>query len=84
MDHADLRQAHLEDADLRNATFRHANLRGANLTGARLDGADLTDIQADDTTIWPADYSPTLRADEADTTNTVQATHPTTETETPE
>jgi hypothetical protein len=54
MAHADLKGAHLQGADLRHADLRHADLRGANLIDALLEGADLIDVQADDTTTWPA------------------------------
>jgi hypothetical protein len=59
---AELRGAHLQEADLRRATLQGADLTGADLTGARLEEADLTDINADDTTIWPKDLRPGVTA----------------------
>jgi hypothetical protein len=55
---ANLRQAHLQKADLRGADLRGADLRGANLQGAQLEGADLTEVRADDTTLWPDSFQP--------------------------
>ncbi len=51
----DLRGIFLSEGRLDNVILRHADLRGANLTGACLEGADLTDVQTDDSTIWPAE-----------------------------
>lgn len=55
---ADLRGANLQQADLRSANLVGTDLRGANLHGADLAEADLTDVQYDATTIWPAGFQP--------------------------
>lgn len=84
LDHADLRHAHLRDADLRETTLRYADLRGANLARVRLDRADLTDVQTDDTTIWPPAYSRAPHAGKTAGASVAQAPDPTAETEAPE
>ena len=48
---ANLRWADLNEADLSGANMRWANLSGANLSRANLSGA-----QANDLTVWPADF----------------------------
>lgn len=70
---ADLSGANLAGVDLTGADLMQANLTGANLTGARLDyavlmGATLVDARLsraviadamwDDSTVWPAGFTP--------------------------
>jgi hypothetical protein len=70
---ADLSGANLAGVDLTGADLMEANLTGANLTGARLDyavlmGATLVDARLsraiiadamwDDSTVWPAGFTP--------------------------
>jgi pentapeptide repeat protein len=61
--HSNLEGANLRGADLSGATLADVNLRGADLRGANLQdadlaGADLTGAKTDDTTRWPAGYTP--------------------------
>lgn len=58
LSHADLRGATLVKANCNEAILTQANLRGANLQEANLAQADLTAITFDETTLWPADFTP--------------------------
>jgi uncharacterized protein YjbI with pentapeptide repeats len=55
---ADLTDADLTDAILTDAILIGAILIGADLTGANLRGADLEGIDYDETTKWPAGFTP--------------------------
>src|SRR6266536_4518965 len=56
---AQLARANLQDARLRGANLQRAQLAGANLQDARLDElADLQGALADETTRWPAGWTP--------------------------
>jgi len=55
--HALLCDADLQYADLRDADLSYANLSGSNLYGADLSRCQLKNIQYDDHTIWPEDFS---------------------------
>lgn len=53
-----LRNAVLAEADLRWADLRSADLSGADLSGAVLTEADLGGARWNETTRWPAGFSP--------------------------
>lgn len=54
----DGRGADFTDAHLERAKLAHADLRGAILTGATLDDAGTAGACYDETTLWPAKYTP--------------------------
>jgi len=55
---ADLRGADLQRADLRRANLAGADLRGTSLRDASLDQVKLRGARYDETTSWPAEFSP--------------------------
>ncbi|MGO4188565.1 pentapeptide repeat-containing protein [Pseudarthrobacter sp. TAF60_1] len=58
MQGASLFQANLKDANLVSANLRGANLAWANLEGAILVLNDVRRVCYDDTTVWPARFTP--------------------------
>ncbi len=54
----DLKQADLNGANLKEANLAAADLRGADLFGCNLFGVNLKDIRYDETTQWPAGFTP--------------------------
>lgn len=58
-DGAILHGVDMQGAHLAGASFRDAFLGEANLSGANIKGAVFKNTEADDTTVWPADFDPT-------------------------
>ncbi|MGW1743846.1 pentapeptide repeat-containing protein [Nocardia sp. NPDC001965] len=56
----DLTGADLTGANLEGAELRYADLTGANFTEADLTGVDLTGAVYDETTVWPAGFTPAV------------------------
>lgn len=63
----DLVGANLYGANLRGANLCDADLSGADLSGANLSNANLSGAKWDETTVWPAGFTPPT-ADQNDTT----------------
>jgi hypothetical protein len=57
---ADLTGANLQGAVLMGADLTDADLTGANLTGANLKATTFENVGYDDSTTWPADFSPPM------------------------
>ena len=64
---AGLSGANLYGANLRGANLCDADLSGADLSGANLSNANLSGAKWDETTVWPAGFTPPT-ADQNDTT----------------